>query len=42
MIQTHQVGQKIPDFTLEAYNPATGDFDQRHSNKLQDAGTCTS
>ncbi len=41
MIQTYQVGQKIPDFTLETYNPAKGDFDQVQSKKLQEAGKWT-
>ncbi len=27
MIHTIQVGQEVPEFSLETYNSATGDFD---------------
>ena len=26
MVETIQVGQKVPDFKLESYDPSTGDF----------------
>ena len=26
MVETFQVGQKVPDFKLETYDPSTGDF----------------
>jgi peroxiredoxin (alkyl hydroperoxide reductase subunit C) len=28
MVETIQVGQRAPEFTLETYNPQTGDFDE--------------
>ena len=41
MVETVQVGQKVPDFTLETYNPKTGDFDEVSLQKNRDAGKWT-
>ena len=36
-----QVGQPVPDFTLETYNPATGDFDEISLEKQKSEGRWT-
>ena len=28
MVETVQVGADVPDFSLDTYNPKTGDFDE--------------
>jgi len=38
---TIQVGTKVPDFKLDTYNPATGDFGSVSSEELQAAGRWT-
>ena len=35
------VGQKVPDFTIESYNPKIGDFDEVSLAKLKEAGRWT-
>ncbi len=41
MTETIQVGQEVPDFSLETYNPSTGDFDQISLSGLKKAGKWT-
>jgi len=41
MTETIQVGQELPDFTLETYNPVKGDFDQISLSGLKKAGKWT-
>jgi alkyl hydroperoxide reductase subunit AhpC len=41
MTQTIQIGQEVPEFSLETYNPATGDFDSIGLKGLKDAGKWT-
>jgi peroxiredoxin (alkyl hydroperoxide reductase subunit C) len=41
MVETIQVGQTVPDFTLETYNPVKGDFDQFNLKANMDAGKWT-
>jgi len=36
-----QVGQTVPDFTLETYNPKTGDFDEVSLAKNRENGRWT-
>lgn len=35
MTETIQVGSAVPDFSLETYNPKTGDFDEVSFEKLK-------
>lgn len=41
MVQTIQVGEVVPDFTADTYNPQTGDFDTLNLAKLREAGRWT-
>jgi peroxiredoxin (alkyl hydroperoxide reductase subunit C) len=41
MTETIQVGQEVPDFSLETYNPVTGDFGQISLSELKKAGKWT-
>jgi len=41
MVETIQVGQKVPEFTIETYNPVKGDFDQVSLKANMDAGKWT-
>ena len=41
MAETIQVGSKVPDFSLETYDPATGDFGEFSLKTTQDAGKWT-
>jgi len=41
MIETIQIGQDVPDFSLETYNPAKGDFDSVSLEQLKEAGKWT-
>ena len=41
MTTTIQVGQQVPDFELETYNPATGYFDSVSLEKLKADGKWT-
>jgi hypothetical protein len=41
MAETIQVGSKVPDFSLDTYNPKTGDFDQVSLEKNMKAGKWT-
>ncbi len=41
MVETVQVGSTVPDFTLETYNPATGDFDEISLASLKSSGKWT-
>ena len=36
-----QVGHEVPDFALETYNPATGDFDEVSLAKTMSDGRWT-
>ena len=36
-----QVGEKVPDFTLETYDPSTGDFGEVSLEKMQADGKWT-
>jgi alkyl hydroperoxide reductase subunit AhpC len=39
--KTIQVGQQVPDFALETYNPVSGDFDEVSLEKQKSAGRWT-
>ena len=41
MVKTVQVGQDVPDFSLETYNPQTGDFDEVSLAQNKKAGKWT-
>jgi peroxiredoxin (alkyl hydroperoxide reductase subunit C) len=41
MVKTVQVGQEVPDFSLETYNPQTGDFDEVSLAQNKKAGKWT-
>lgn len=41
MTETIQVGSSVDDFSLETYNPATGDFDEVNLGALKKAGKWT-
>jgi hypothetical protein len=41
MVETVQVGQEVSDFTLDTYNPQTGDFDEVSLAKNKKAGKWT-
>jgi len=38
VVETIQVGADVPDFSLETYNPATGEFDEVSLEKLKSNG----
>jgi hypothetical protein len=40
-IETIQIGEEVPEFSLETYNPATGDFDKVSLSKIKAAGKWT-
>ena len=39
--ETIQVGQAVPDFTLETYDPGTGDFAEYSLERAKEAGRWT-
>jgi alkyl hydroperoxide reductase subunit AhpC len=39
--KTIQVGREVPDFSLETYNPVTGDFDEVSLAALKSSGKWT-
>ncbi len=41
MVETVQVGSKVPDFSLDTYNPQTGDFDEVSLGQNMKAGKWT-
>ena len=41
MTRTIQVGSEVPDFTLNTYAPATGDFGEVSLSDLKSAGKWT-
>lgn len=41
MVKTIQVGAEVPDFSLETFNPATGDFDEVSLEALKSGGKWT-
>ena len=41
MTESVQVGSKVSDFSIDSYNPKTGDFDQVSLQKNMDAGKWT-
>jgi peroxiredoxin (alkyl hydroperoxide reductase subunit C) len=41
MTKTIQVGAKVPNFSLETYNPKSGDFDEVKFGDLKKAGKWT-
>ncbi|MFT7519680.1 MAG: alkyl hydroperoxide reductase subunit AhpC [Kiritimatiellia bacterium] len=41
MVQTAQVGSVVPDFTMDTYNPKTGDFDSVNLESLKSDGKWT-
>ncbi len=41
MVETVQVGSEVPDFSLDTYNPKTGDFDAVSLEKNKKAGKWT-
>ena len=41
MTETIQVGSEVPDFTLQTYEPSTGDFGEVSLSELKSAGKWT-
>jgi len=41
LTETIQIGSAVPDFKLETYNPASGDFDEVSLEKLKANGKWT-
>ncbi len=41
MTESVQVGAKVPNFTIETYNPKTGDFDEVSLEENAKAGKWT-